>query len=365
MLVLMQVFIFITVFLLISCHEGQHDSDPHYILDENDIVRLDPSVDLAQTGIPADTLTKAFNSSALIVTVSADDDTKKSLRFCSGTLIEPEAGSTLPRIITNQHCFAKKNAAGEALGELVEDICSKTYAYFSFSRQKDPIAKKCRAGSLKSSVVADLALFTLNSNFDDDQAKNYRPMQIWEGAVPTGRRAFIVHYPCIEVDGVCCFDNANACSSSQREELENSEMLLLTDVGAKFPIQAITASDCHVLGGFDKNLWASKPTLALGLRHRCDLVKGSSGSGLIDAETGTLLGVNWGGVTIAKKHKYNIASSSSYLREFIDTGEVTPPKPSTPFLRSQCGAIGNVPTNSLMSLLLLLPLLAWWGRRRG
>ncbi|MDE3270142.1 MAG: trypsin-like peptidase domain-containing protein [Pseudomonadota bacterium] len=356
----------IAILLSASCREAEHDSAPHYILDDKDIIRLDnQSIDLASTGIPPDTLTKAFNSSALIVTAAASDK-KKSMRFCSGTLIAPEEGSVLPRIVTNQHCFAKKNSEGEALGTIIENICDKTHAYFSFSRQKEPIAKKCLPGSLKVSVVADLAIFTLKSSFDDDQIENYRPMKIWEGAVPVGRRAFIVHYPCIEVDGVCCFDKPNACTQAQQQQLESTEMLMLTDVGAKFPKLAITASDCYVLGGFDKALWANKPTLALGLRHRCDLVQGSSGSGLIDVETGALLGVNWGGVTIAEKYQYNIASSSSYLREFIDTGKVTPPETRRGLTSGQCGTIGS-PFNYLTTILLLSPLLAWqatWRRRR-
>ena len=63
--------------------------------------------------------------------------------------------------------------------------------------------------------------------------------------------------------------------------------------------QTSPLDDCKVIGPFDVSEWDLDRTLPFSLRHTCDLIHGSSGSGLIDAKTGKVLGVNWGGIKIA------------------------------------------------------------------
>ena len=334
--------------LLITCRASTDQvSRPGYIIDRDDIVRLD-RVNFEETSIDPFILQNAIKSSVLIVT----GVNQNSLRFCSGSMIAGENARSLPRIITNQHCFAKKNEKNVTFDDVIDNACTETKVFFDFSVKTKPLSRKCLKDSLKTSFIADLAIFTLDAELPDE----YAPFSIWNGQVPTGRRAFIVHHPCIEVDGKCCFEADANCPQHVLEELEQNEMHNLQEYGLKFPKKAITTEDCHVIGKFSKELWKKKPTLALGLRHRCDLVNGSSGSGLIDAETGKLLGVNWGGVTINTTSKHNIASSSVYMQEFITTGNVFLPETATGIdkILTSCGAVGT----HASTFLLLLPLLS-------
>ena len=239
---------------------------------------------------------KAINSSVLIVTKI--DSENSGFRFCSGSLIHGKKGKNY-RIVTNQHCFSKKDSEGQAIDELISEACHETQIYFGFSDTSSPIKRLCKPGSLITSFLGDLAILTLNENPPD----TYEPFQIWdEKTTLKGRRAFVVHYPSTQLSG----DGRNA-----QQELKELNVLM--------PKKAITQDDCYIVGTYEEAYWEKNKNLQFSLRHRCDIVKGSSGSGLIDALTGKLIGVNW---VNSSKGKDNVASAAKYLLEFVEHGEL-------------------------------------------
>ena len=236
----------------------------------NDIERLN-SADMTAIEIPETVLEDATRASVLAVTAMNDGKQK----FCSGSLIAGRDAGDLPRIVTNHHCFAKKvKNTNRSLPEIVPEACEKTSVYFDFSIAEEPVTRKCKSGSLVTNYFADFAMFTI----DEELPEEYQPFAIWEGEVPANRKSFLIHHP-------------SAKESKQGRESEQ----ILKDTGTYFPKKAITVNNCRVLGRFEEDFWHLNPNLPFGLRHTCDLVHGSSGSGLIDIETGQLLGVNWGG----------------------------------------------------------------------
>ena len=170
--------------------------------------------------------------------------------------------------------------------------------------------------------------------------------------MPPNRKAFIIHHP-------------SATESKQGRESEE----LLKGIGMYFPKKAITVNNCRVLGRFEKDFWALNPNLPFGLRHTCDLVHGSSGSGLVDVTSGKLLGVNWGGITLTVnkvERKDNVASSAKFLREFVDSDNVTsPPMPPPKNDFTSCAHIAGPAEmpHELLLLALFVPLFVA-GRRR-
>ena len=335
----------ITLMLCSACRPQQDVSKPGYIIGPtNDIERLN-NIDIATIEIPASVLENAKRASVLAVTVMRDN----KQRFCSGSLIAGRNAGDLPRIITNHHCFAKKvKNTNRSLPEIVPEACEKTSVYFDFSIAEEPVARKCKSGSLVTNYFADFAIFTI----DEELPPEYKPFAVWEGEVPANRKAFIIHHP-------------SAKESKQGRESEQ----ILKETGTYFPKKAITVNNCQVLGRFEEDFWHLNPNLPFGLRHTCDLVHGSSGSGLIDVETGQLLGINWGGITLTinkVERKDNVASSAKYLQEFVSTHNVT--SPPIPFKKRDaisCGQVAGhnaLPHQLFLLLLFIPPVVAGWRR---
>jgi hypothetical protein len=138
-------------------------------------------------------------------------------------------------------------------------------------------------------------VFTVSEN----RPGPYLPLQLWEGeTVPEGRKAYIVHYPDIP---------------------ENLEAI--NPAAARLPVAAVTTQDCKVSGLFDPAEWDLDRTLPYSLRHTCDLIHGSSGSALVDAQTSTLIGVNWGGIKITYSSGTrvdNVATRIDFVKAFLE-----------------------------------------------
>lgn len=219
------------------------------------------------------------------------------VKFCSGTLIAPDpvTGGNM-RVLSNHHCFADQDADGKATQVISPESCVATTAYFGFTQANASQAwtTPCLPGSLRTNFDGDLGVFTLSQNPPD----KFQPAQFWDGDPDaTGRTALIIHYPDVEAN-----------------------MAAPPEGGVKLPTAAVTLTDCKVLGGFAINEWELDRTLPFALRHTCDLIHGSSGSGLIDVETGKLLGVNWGGIKISFDSGVrtdNVATRASYAKAFL------------------------------------------------
>jgi hypothetical protein len=127
--------------------------------------------------------------------------------------------------------------------------------------------------------------------------------------------------------------------------------------------------------------WDLDRTLPYSLRHTCDLIHGSSGSGLIDAKTGKILGVNWGGIKIsldAGVRTDNVATRAKYAQAFLnnsveDEVKLAAERKSSAdavaskgeggaikgkgqnaaqAVRDKCGVVGGARAGALMALLL-------------
>jgi V8-like Glu-specific endopeptidase len=269
-----------------GCKKASEVSRAAYIVGPtNDIKKMGES---ERKEIPA----SVYNASVLIATQTAD----KKIKFCSGTLI---AGNGLNnyRVLTNHHCFAKQDGDGKAIDELLPEACTNTRVYFGYyaGHTRETATTGCLADSIQTNFNGDLGIFTLSKN----PPLPYLPLQLWDGeTVPEGRKAYIVHYPDIA---------------------ENLEAINPT--AARLPVAAVTTQDCKVSGLFDPAEWDLDRTLPYSLRHTCDLIHGSSGSALVDAQTSTLIGVNWGGIKItyaSGTRVDNVATRIDFIKAFLE-----------------------------------------------
>ncbi len=253
---------------------------------ENDIVQLDP---VKNKEIP----TAVQDASVLIATTMASNKKK----FCSGTLIEDPNGEKAPRILTNHHCFAHVDDEGTVSQNWIPEACLQTRVYFGFraGKTENIVTMNCKAGSLRSDYLGDLATFVLDGKLPDDV--NTPVVISTEEQTPKDRRALIIHYPDVK-------ENFAQLGTGKEQ----------------MPVASITDSNCEISGDFPTSEWKLDHTLPYSFKHTCDLVHGSSGSALLDRETFQLVGVNWGGIKINYNKEVkttNVATKAAYVRAFL------------------------------------------------
>lgn len=272
---------------LFGCKPQQVANMQGYILgDQNDIKPLTGS---DREAIPEDVV----NAAVLIATQVE----KGQLKFCSGSLVGPKPGETNLRVLTNHHCFANVNTKGQIDANWIPVACINTTVYMGFSvnsTQEDLTIIKCKENTLRSDVDGDVAIFTLAEN----PPEKYKPLKVKEvqetGEVP----AFILHYPDVA-----------------------SNYKTIPGTSVRLPAASITALNCMTKGKFATREWHLDKSLPYSLKHTCDLVQGSSGSALINAETYEILGVNWGGIKINYAHGTeltNVATGSDFVNAFLN-----------------------------------------------
>ena len=234
-----------------------------------------------------------FSATGLIVTKLQGDRVK----YCSGALAAPAAPGENMRMITNHHCFAETDERGQSSDSLLVEACTGTEVYLGFAPTlgQAPVRGACLPGSLRTSASMDLAVFTLSKPLPVD----IQPLEIWEGdPFPEGRPALIVHYPDVEQN--------LAIPPGQR---------------TKLPAASITTLNCTSGGLFTTSEWELDRSLPYGMKHTCDLIHGSSGSPLIDAETRKIIGINWGGIKIKNdgtESVDNVATRAIFLKKFLN-----------------------------------------------
>jgi hypothetical protein len=279
------------VLALVACKpilKPSHETG--YIIGENDILRVKGEGD-GQNNQPR---ARDLYSSVVLLTKLGNG----KARFCSGTLIAPDKGSKQLRVLTNHHCFAETGSNGIGEESILLRACSETIVYAGvwdgFAEQ--PSVTYCMPGTLRSSFELDTAEFTLSKALPDKfVAKDFWPS---DKKLAMHQKLLAVHYPDLP---------------DQLKEFGLQKF--------KLPVASYTEKDCQLLGRFSTSLSAADKSLGYSLQHSCDIEHGSSGSGLIDAESGKLVGVNWGGISYkvdGKAQSINAATSIHFVQAFLD-----------------------------------------------
>ena len=235
---------------------------------------------------------QVLNASVLIATRLKANEVK----FCSGTLIASDQPGGNLRVLTNHHCFANVDDEGVATTVLLPQACVSTKVYLGFTagQTSSSTVEECLPGSLRTSFDGDLSVFRLASAVP----AQFQPLTIADPNIQVaGRTAMIIHYP----------DTPEA-------------MVADPDGGPKLPLAQVTMDNCKVIGNFPLAHWQLDKSLPYSIKHTCDLTHGSSGSGLIDATTAQILGVNWGGIKINSQsglETVNVATGANFINAFL------------------------------------------------
>lgn len=278
-----------------QCKRPNQISTVAYIIGSNDIRTVDSST-AARTP-------DAHLNAVVLIAVKLDDSRRK---FCSGTIVEGSQPDNNYRIITNHHCFTEDHASRRDVPrEPIPNHCENLRVYFGF--YKDQIQKRtigeCLPGSFRSDYEGDLAVFTLKEN----PADMYKPATFWpDDKIPAQRKARIIHFPIVEAD----------------EPRAGEKLAWEESMGIALPVAQITDTNCETVGLFNQNEWNLDKALGMGIKHTCDQKKGSSGSSLWDVQTNTVLGVNWGGISLTYNDSitpetYNVATRAYYVQAFL------------------------------------------------
>ena len=298
--------------LLVSCAAADISVNG-IVVGSNDIERLSDIRSVLASHGASDVLVGIADSSVLVVTAMAGENAGE-IKTCSGSLIEVEGEF---KILSNHHCFAKSeirentdsSTSKVSLEELLPEACVQTRIYFNFPRSasKETLVFKCRPGSLRVDYLLDLAIFSL-----DGSPVGFKPIEIWTGGnLPLNRKMFVIHYP--------------------RTSGQNKAKL--PDVEALAPVKMITINDCFFKGGFAMDLWQMDQSIPYWIKHTCDMQPGSSGSSLLDLETGKIVAVNRGsinlsrstgsgGITTHNQSEYNVGSFAKFVEKFIAGEEI-------------------------------------------
>jgi len=250
-------------------------------------------VDPAAIAPAEDLIKRVAETAVLIVTPLTTGET----RFCSGNIYKSANG---PVVLTNRHCFAPDKEHSATSVGFDPWACEKTQIYRSFdlATAQPAIRTTCEKGSLRVNPKLDLAVFKLA----DGGIENGLELRTTD-LTPGGRlRALIVHFPDIE---------------SQRIRMDITKF---PGAPATAPRMAVTFEDCNTAGYFKPEAYSVDPSLPYAIRHTCDMIKGSSGSTLVDASTGESLGINWGGIKYGDSptsEAYNVATRAGLVTSFL------------------------------------------------
>lgn len=277
-----------------------------YIIGPDNMRRMDNHgpVDLSATPPPEELIKSLAATAVLIVTPLTTGET----RFCSGNIYNGPAG---PVVLTNRHCFAPDKDHSTKSGGADPWACEKTQVYrnFDVSTALPSTRNGCAKDSLKVNSLLDLATFKLAGPGVEAGSPDPLPrgLDLRKTDPQPGERinAMIVHFPDIE---------------GQRVRMDLAK---LPGAPMTIPRMTITWEDCRTAGYFKVETYNVDPSLPYAIRHTCDMIKGSSGSSLVDAGTGESLGVNWGGIKFgdAKDDQvFNIATRATLASSFLSMG---------------------------------------------
>ncbi|NDE16114.1 hypothetical protein EBZ80_14400 [bacterium] len=279
-----------------------------YIIGPDNIQRVDRHEPASvMNTAPNEELIKSVAATAVLI---VSPMTTGETRFCSGNIYKRPSG---PVVLTNRHCFAPDKEHSAESNGVDPWACEKTQIYRAF----DPVTalpsvrNSCLRGSLTVNPLVDLAWFKLDGPGTEPDAPD-APDALPKGLElrpkdpqPADRiGALIVHFPDVE---------------SQRVRMDLNKF---PGAPMTIPRISLTWEDCKTAGYFRVETYSVDPSLPYSIRHTCDMIKGSSGSSLVDATTGESLGVNWGGIKFGDGdgEVYNIATRATMAASFLTLG---------------------------------------------
>lgn len=249
----------------------------------------------------ADLVKKVASTAVLLVTPLSTGET----RFCSGNIYNSGNGHV---VLTNRHCFVpEKEHSANAKGA-DPWACEKTQVYREFDLETalPSIRNGCVKDSLVVNALLDLAVFKLADSSGQVVAADALPRGLElrkTDPLPADRvGAVIVHFPDIQ---------------GQRVRMDLGKF---PGAPKTAPRMTITWEDCKTAGYFRAETFSVDPSLPYSIRHTCDMIKGSSGSSLVDVATGESLGVNWGGIKFgdaADSEAFNISTRATMVGSFL------------------------------------------------
>ena len=285
----------LTLLFFTSCKVPSKLHESGYIIDSNDIKTFDAessTIDFDQ---------KLFDHTALIIIDSGNG----RKRFCSGSIIAPKNAGNNYRILSNHHCFAKKDENGIVQSALLEGHCDEVNIVFG--AYKDSGSPKeftsCKVNTFFSDIDMDLAVFEIAKN----PSPKYTPIKFASNNMSLSKQdSLVIHYPKVE--------------DTDSEIKEKTFIDTRTKVRA--PYAQYTAENCRTTGMFPEEQRKLDKALGFSIRHTCDQIDGSSGSPLISRQNGLLLGVNWGGIELvdpktSESRKINVATSIENIKLFL------------------------------------------------
>jgi hypothetical protein len=275
-----------TAMFLLACKPLLEMSTTAYIVGPTNDIKQIKSEDLIENDI-----TDIANASVLIATTLKS----QARKFCSGTLIKDMQDRTC--VLTNHHCFAEVNEEQMVSDQLIAEACVETKVYFGFHKDNALAVQEgsCLKDSLRTNPLGDLALFCL-AEAPPAEAKTLTIAKspVFDLGVP----ALIVHYPDVPENRIA-----------------------INNTAVKLPSASLTIEDCKTDGVFNTQNWKHDRALPFAIRHTCDLIKGSSGSALIDRSSKEIIGVNWGGIALQYSDRtdtINVATHSDYIQAFLE-----------------------------------------------
>jgi hypothetical protein len=236
---------------------------------------------------------KVAAASVLIVAPLSSGET----RYCSGAAYKTESGVF---IVSNRHCFATSKEHKVEESGVDPWACEKTKIYLDFDLATAMPGRRsgCANGSLRTNARLDLAVFRI----DGAEPPATLTLRHKDPAPAERVPAFIVHFPDVE------------------DKRIRMDLGKFPGAPATVPRMTVTFEDCRSSGYFHEEQHRFDPSLPYGIRHSCDMIKGSSGSSLIDAATGESIGINWGGIKFGDDptaETYNIATRATLVTSFL------------------------------------------------
>ena len=272
-------------------------------------------------------------------------------------------------LLSNHHCFAKKDDEGKISTNLVEDYCQNINVIFG--AYKESIESKevlgCKKDTFSSDIDMDLAVFELNKN----PSPKFTPIEFSSKNMSESVvEAVVIHYPKVD---------ANDPALEEKTFID-------AELGVRAPYVQYTIENCSTQGKFPKSRWKLDKSLGFSIRHTCDQIDGSSGSALISKDDGLLLGVNWGGIELVppgkdENTKTNVATSIENVEIFLSgdyqehkdgifkTGDEafnatkTSAKQGGGAIINGCGVVGSSPSTNFVIFMLPLMIIGFRTRK--